>query len=53
VAVGAGDAVRIVLLDIAADADHVRDLLPGTGQSFVLITSSYNQTVASQRSCIR
>lgn len=34
-------AVRraIVLLDNAADADHVRDLLPGAGQSFVVITS--------------
>lgn len=29
----------IVLLDNAADADHVRDLLPGAGQSFVVITS--------------
>ncbi|MGX7671429.1 ATP-binding protein [Plantactinospora sp. DSM 117369] len=29
----------IVLLDNAADADHVRELLPGAGQSFVVITS--------------
>ncbi|MER7249473.1 helix-turn-helix domain-containing protein [Kribbella sp. NPDC000426] len=29
----------IVLLDNAADADHVRDLLPGAGQIFVVITS--------------
>jgi tetratricopeptide (TPR) repeat protein/transcriptional regulator with XRE-family HTH domain len=29
----------IGLLDNAADADHVRDLLPGAGQSFVVITS--------------
>ena len=29
----------IVLLDNAADADHVRDLLPGAGRSFVVITS--------------
>ncbi|MEU7242258.1 ATP-binding protein [Streptomyces sparsogenes] len=29
----------LVLLDNAADADHVRDLLPGAGQSFVMITS--------------
>ncbi|WP_351232289.1 tetratricopeptide repeat protein [Streptomyces sp. NPDC002133] len=29
----------IVLLDNAADAGHVRDLLPGAGQSFVVITS--------------
>ncbi|MEV4760058.1 tetratricopeptide repeat protein [Micromonospora sp. NPDC049559] len=29
----------IVLLDNAADADHVRDLLPGAGQSFVVVTS--------------
>ncbi|MGI5152922.1 ATP-binding protein [Plantactinospora sp. CA-294935] len=29
----------IVLLDNAADAEHVRDLLPGAGQSFVVITS--------------
>ncbi|MFF1355170.1 ATP-binding protein [Streptomyces sp. NPDC058297] len=29
----------IVLLDNAADADHVRDLLPGAGQSLVVITS--------------
>ena len=29
----------IVLLDNAADADHVRALLPGAGQSFVVITS--------------
>ncbi|WP_329002272.1 helix-turn-helix domain-containing protein [Kribbella sp. NBC_00709] len=29
----------IVLLDNAADADHVRDLLPGAGQTFVVITS--------------
>lgn len=29
----------IVLLDNAADADHVRDLLPGAGRSLVLITS--------------
>ncbi|GIH16877.1 hypothetical protein Raf01_50490 [Rugosimonospora africana] len=29
----------IVLLDNAADADHVRELLPGAGRSFVLITS--------------
>ncbi|MDX2828795.1 hypothetical protein PV416_49090 [Streptomyces ipomoeae] len=28
----------IVLLDNVADADHVRDLLPGAGQSFVVIT---------------
>ncbi|MFD8542683.1 ATP-binding protein [Streptomyces sp. NPDC059649] len=29
----------IVVLDNAADAEHVRDLLPGAGQSFVVITS--------------
>jgi tetratricopeptide (TPR) repeat protein/transcriptional regulator with XRE-family HTH domain len=29
----------IVLLDNAADADHVRELLPGAGQTFVVITS--------------
>ncbi|MBO3746102.1 helix-turn-helix domain-containing protein [Streptosporangiaceae bacterium NEAU-GS5] len=29
----------IVLLDNAADAGHVRDLLPGAGESFVVITS--------------
>ncbi|MEU9497865.1 tetratricopeptide repeat protein [Streptomyces sp. NPDC048196] len=29
----------IVLLDNAADADHVRELLPGAGRSFVVITS--------------
>ncbi|MBO3744282.1 ATP-binding protein [Actinoplanes flavus] len=29
----------IVLLDNAADADHVRDLLPGAGPGFVVITS--------------
>ncbi|MEV0719689.1 helix-turn-helix domain-containing protein [Asanoa sp. NPDC050611] len=29
----------IVLLDNAADADHVRDLLPGAGRSSVVITS--------------
>ncbi|MFG3116651.1 ATP-binding protein [Streptomyces sp. NPDC048197] len=29
----------IVLLDNAADADHVRDVLPGAGRSFVVITS--------------
>lgn len=29
----------IVLLDNAADADHVRELLPGAGQSFAVITS--------------
>jgi tetratricopeptide (TPR) repeat protein/transcriptional regulator with XRE-family HTH domain len=29
----------IVLLDNAADADQVRDLLPGAGQTFVVITS--------------
>lgn len=29
----------IVLLDNAADADQVRDLLPGAGQSFAVITS--------------
>ncbi|GAB2602455.1 helix-turn-helix domain-containing protein [Kribbella endophytica] len=29
----------IVLLDNAADADQVRELLPGAGQSFVIITS--------------
>ncbi|WP_078871854.1 ATP-binding protein [Streptomyces sp. NRRL S-337] len=29
----------IVLLDNAAGADHVRDLLPGAGRSFVVITS--------------
>lgn len=29
----------IVVLDNATDADHVRDLLPGAGQSFVVITS--------------
>ncbi|MFB7333723.1 helix-turn-helix domain-containing protein [Streptomyces adustus] len=29
----------LVLLDNAADAAHVRDLLPGAGRSFVLITS--------------
>jgi predicted ATPase len=29
----------IVLLDNAADAGHVRDLLPGAGQSLVVITS--------------
>jgi tetratricopeptide (TPR) repeat protein/transcriptional regulator with XRE-family HTH domain len=29
----------IVLLDNALDADHVRDLLPGAGRSFVVITS--------------
>ncbi|GGV09121.1 hypothetical protein GCM10010260_54160 [Streptomyces filipinensis] len=29
----------IVLLDNAADAAHVRDLLPGAGQCFVVITS--------------
>jgi tetratricopeptide (TPR) repeat protein/transcriptional regulator with XRE-family HTH domain len=29
----------LVLLDNAADEDHVRDLLPGAGPSFVLITS--------------
>ncbi|MEU1407890.1 helix-turn-helix domain-containing protein [Streptomyces sp. NPDC005728] len=29
----------IVLLDNAADADHVRDLLPGAGKCFVVITS--------------
>jgi tetratricopeptide (TPR) repeat protein/transcriptional regulator with XRE-family HTH domain len=34
-------AVRraIVLLDNAADAEHVRELLPGAGQSLILITS--------------
>jgi tetratricopeptide (TPR) repeat protein/transcriptional regulator with XRE-family HTH domain len=29
----------IVLLDNAADAEHVRELLPGAGRSFVVITS--------------
>jgi tetratricopeptide (TPR) repeat protein len=29
----------IVLLDNATDADHVRDLLPGAGQTFAVITS--------------
>lgn len=29
----------IVLLDNAADAGHVRDLLPGAGRTFVIITS--------------
>jgi tetratricopeptide (TPR) repeat protein/transcriptional regulator with XRE-family HTH domain len=29
----------IVVLDNAADADHVRELLPGAGQSLILITS--------------
>ncbi|WP_440068628.1 ATP-binding protein [Streptosporangium sp. OZ121] len=29
----------IVLLDNAADAAHVRDLLPGAGRSFVMVTS--------------
>ncbi|MEU5306597.1 ATP-binding protein [Streptomyces noursei] len=29
----------IVVLDNAADADHVRDLLPGAGRSFAVITS--------------
>ncbi|MFC5268912.1 ATP-binding protein [Kribbella qitaiheensis] len=29
----------IVLLDNAADAEHVRELLPGAGQTFVVITS--------------
>jgi tetratricopeptide (TPR) repeat protein len=29
----------IVVLDNAADASHVRELLPGAGQSFVVITS--------------
>jgi tetratricopeptide (TPR) repeat protein/transcriptional regulator with XRE-family HTH domain len=29
----------IVLLDNAADADHVRDLLPGAGRSFAVLTS--------------
>ncbi|MET8330367.1 tetratricopeptide repeat protein [Streptomyces sp. NPDC005181] len=29
----------IVLLDNAADADHVRDLLPGAGRSFGVVTS--------------